>query len=156
MNPSLSFSPLPLSQAAGKQAQRREHTGVIKALSPKSLDVCVKNRPIPLPPFRSPALSLSLYSRQRPGGKAPLSPPSLSPRLCTVFVKLKSCYLLETDPVPHRWFRLFKWEAAVVLPVSCTDLNLGTSLPSSAHTHTTMLMRTPLRLVRRDVPSASL
>ncbi len=41
---------------------------------------------------------------------------------------------------------LFKWEAepqsAVVLPVSCTDLNLGSSLPSSvslslsAHTDT--------------------
>lgn len=42
---------------------------------------------------------------------------------------------METDPVPHRWFRLFQWEAeplsAVVLPVSRTDLNLGSSLPSS-------------------------
>lgn len=56
---------------------------------------------------------------------------------CTVFVKLKkplspgnrSC---ATQMVPS----LFAWEAeplsAVVLPVSCSDLNLGSSLPSSA------------------------
>lgn len=76
--------------------------------------------------------------------------------VCTVFVKLKkplspgnrSC---ATQMVPS----LFKWEAeplsAVVLPVSCTDLNLGSSLPSSASlshsTHTHMQTNSKVLLV---------
>ena len=57
---------------------------------------------------------------------------------------------------------LFKWDAeplrAVVLPVSRTDCNLGSSLPSSAslslahtHTHTRVLIVVILISLRDDI-----
>lgn len=73
---------------------------------------------------------------QRLGRKACLSHFACSPAPCAAFVKLKkplspgnrSC---ATQMVPS----LFKWEAeplsVVALPVSCTGLNRGSSLPSS-------------------------